>query len=387
MYATVLSGSFPVTDVGPSATACAPLPDTINLVPYAELNDPFTFLNGTPVVTKADFTCRQQEINQLFQRYELGTFPGPPDTLNASLSGSTLTINVSNAGKSISFTVSISKPSGTGPFPAIIGIGGISIPTPAGVAVINFNNNDMAAQNDQSSRGVGKFYNLFGSNHSAGALTAWAWGVSRVIDALELTPAANIDLTKLAVSGCSRNGKGALVAGVFEPRIALTIPQESGSGGSGSWRISDSMGNITQTAHEIVQENVWLSPVFNQYVDEVTILPFDHHMLSMIIAPRALLVIDNTDIIWLGPESVWGAQTTARLAWQALGVPDNMGVSVVGNHSHCAFPATEQPELTAFVNKFLKGQSTNTTVVRTSDPNNNNFTASDWVSWTTPTLI
>ena len=62
-------------------------------------------------------------------------------------------------------------------------------------------------------------------------MTAWVWGVSRIIDALEQTPEAKINFNKLAVTGCSRDGKGALMAGAFEPRFALTIPQESGSGG------------------------------------------------------------------------------------------------------------------------------------------------------------
>src|SRR4051812_15786894 len=87
-------------------------------------------------------------------------------------------------------------------------------------------------------RGQGKFYTLYGSGHSAGALTAWAWGVSRIIDALELTPAAGINPQKIGVTGCSRNGKGAIVAGALDERIALTIPQESGSGGSACWRLS-----------------------------------------------------------------------------------------------------------------------------------------------------
>jgi hypothetical protein len=88
------------------------------------------------------------------------------------LSGTTLTINVSKGGKSISFTASVSYPTGTGPFPAIIAVGGISIPRPANVAVITFNNDDMAAQISGSSRGQGKFYQLYGMSHSAGAMTA-----------------------------------------------------------------------------------------------------------------------------------------------------------------------------------------------------------------------
>ncbi|KAG6868395.1 hypothetical protein C0993_003631 [Termitomyces sp. T159_Od127] len=187
----------------------------------------------------------------------------------------------------------------------------------------------------------------------------------------------------------SRNGKGALVAGAFETRIALTIPQESGSGGAGCWRISDDMlasGIDTQTASEIVQENVWFSPLFNQYTSQVRNLPFDHHMLSALVAPRALLVIDNTSIDWLGPRSVWGCQTTAHEIWKALGVSDSMGVSQVGNHAHCAFPSSEQGDLDAFVNKFLKGQSTNTSILKTDGANNLGYVAANYVDWTTPTL-
>src|SRR5690606_9721277 len=84
----------------------------------------------------------------------------------------------------------------------------------------------------------GLFYELYGKEHPASSMMAWAWGVSRVIDALASTPAARIDAARIAVSGCSRNGKGALVVGAFDERIALTVPQESGAGGSASWRIS-----------------------------------------------------------------------------------------------------------------------------------------------------
>lgn len=117
----------------------------------------------------------------------------------------------------------------------------------------------MAQQNDGSSRGVGLFYNLYGSGHSASAMTAWVWGVSRIIDVLS-TPGVGINLSAIGVTGCSRDGKGALMAGAFETRIALTIPQESGSGGDACWRLSHfekTSGSQVQDAVEIVTENVW----------------------------------------------------------------------------------------------------------------------------------
>jgi len=296
-------------------------------VSVAKLNDPFQPLSGSRITTKAQWTCRRDEILQLFQKYELGTLPPKPASVSGSFSGSTLTINVSEGGKSISFTASITYPSsGTAPYPAIIGIGGISIPAPAGVAIINFNNNDIAAQDNSGSRGQGKFYNLYGSGHSAGALTAWAWGVSRLIDVLETQASASpVNINKLGVSGCSRNGKGAFIVGALEPRITLTIPQESGSGGAACWRISDKVfadgGNI-QTAHEIVGENVWFSTNFNPYVNSIPTLPFDHHMLAGLVAPRGLLVIEN-NIDWLGPASTTGCMKTGQLIYNALGVADN----------------------------------------------------------------
>ncbi|KIJ49145.1 carbohydrate esterase family 15 protein [Sphaerobolus stellatus SS14] len=213
----------------------------------AKLPDPFTFFaNGTCVASQADWACRRAEISQLFQRYELGTLPSKPQTVTGTLSGTALTINVSDSAKIISLAPTITYPSiGSAPFPAIIAIGGLSIPTPAGVAVINFNNDDMAIQNDATSRGL---------------------GVGRIIDALEgISSNSRIDLTRLGVSGCSHNGKGALVAGAFET--------QSGSSYAGYWRISDKMlasGISTQTASEIVGENVWFSTAFAQYVNQVS---------------------------------------------------------------------------------------------------------------------
>jgi hypothetical protein len=68
------------------------------------------------------------------------------------------------------------------------------------------------------------FYDLYVNQTTISTLIAWAWAVSRVIDALEATPGVNINPRKTAVAGCSRYGKGALVVGAFDDRIALSIP-------------------------------------------------------------------------------------------------------------------------------------------------------------------
>ncbi|KAK0610812.1 hypothetical protein B0T14DRAFT_500029 [Immersiella caudata] len=384
---TSASGPSP-TPNPPGSDACPAAPASISFS-SSTLPDPFTFVSGSKVTSLSHWTCRQYEISTLFQRYELGTYPPAPSSVTSSFSGSTLSITASHSGKSISFTVSITNiPSASGPHPAIIAYGAASIPVPAGVATITFNNDDIAAQQSQSSRGRGKFYDLYGSSHSAGALTAWAWGVSRIIDALEQQESSTrIDPTRIGVTGCSRNGKGAFVAGALEPRIALTLPQESGAGGAGCWRLAKyqkSQGTNVQDAPQIVTENVWFSRDFNAHVNNVDSVPFDHHMLAGLVAPRGLYVMENPDFEWLGKASTYGCMAVARKIYQGLGVQDRFGYSQVGGHNHCSFPSAQSAELNAFVGRFLLGKSVSTGVLRTDQNINLDLTA--WSPWPVPTL-
>ena len=214
---------------------------------------------------------------------------------------------------------------------------------------------------------------------------AWAWGVSRLIDVLEQVGAELFDVRRLGVTGCSRNGKGALVAGAFDKRIALTIPQESGSGGSASWRLSDWQGPQVQTLSEIVGENVWLSTSLNEFSGQTSRLPIDHHQLEGMVAPRGLLVIENSGMEWLGNITCWGNSLAANAIYQALGVPDNQGVSQVGGHLHCAQPASQQPEINAYISKFLLGKEANTSILHT-DRSYPSFNLKEWAPWPVPIL-
>ncbi len=286
------------------------MPSSASLTTNSHLPDPFTFMNGSRVTSKTDWTCRRAEIADLAQEFEYGHEPCTPySATTGSISGNTITVTVTNNGKTISFDCLITYPSsGSAPYPAMIGVGGSFLNnsqlSSQGVAVINFPNDLIAQENNTASRGVGLFFDFFCSSHSAGAIIAWAWGMSRLIDAIEKTPAANIDPTRLGVTGCSRYGKGALACGAFDQRIVLTIPQESGSGGSASWRVSDyelyQQGEDTQTLNEINGEDPWFRANFTQFANSATKLPFDHHSIIGLIAPRACLIIEN-NILWLGP--------------------------------------------------------------------------------------
>jgi hypothetical protein len=361
------------------------MPSFNSLPNISELPDPFKFMDGSTMTSKDQWTCRRAEISALTQEFILGK-KEPVPNVTGSFSGNSINVTASNGGNSISFSASISYPSGSGPFPAIIGIGGASIGSFSGVATINFPNNDIAAQASAGSRGQGKFYTLYGSGHSAGALMAWAWGVDCLITALEQTPSANIDTTRLGVTGCSRNGKGALVVGAFCDRIALTIPQESGSGGASSWRVSTylkNQGANIQEICEIIGENCWLGSALDQFCNNTDKLPVDTHELIAMCAPRAVLVIGN-NIDWLGPESVFTASRAAHYVFEALGIPDNMGYSISTNHGHCSLPSSQSPDVNAFVTKFLLGGSANTSIMR--DDNNFNFDKNRWAPWNVPNL-
>jgi hypothetical protein len=217
---------------------------------------------------------------------------------------------------------------------------------------------------------------------------AWAWGVSRLVDVIEKTPATRIDPRRLGVTGCSRNGKGAIAAGAFDERIVLTIAQESGSGGSASWRVSDAQlasGTKVQTLSEIVGENVWFSRSLGQFSGLSAKLPFDQHAVEALIAPRALLVLENTSIDWLGPLSAFTSAIAANTVWQALGIPDHMGFSQVGHPDHCVVPASQQADVDAFVERFLVGGGTASTAILKTD-GRFEYDAARWQDWAVPAL-
>ncbi len=378
------------TQVGTKGYIMPPVPSYSSLTSDTLFPDPFVFLDGSRMNDMSLWPSRRAEISVLAQEYEYGYKPFTPySATTGSDSGNTLTVTVTDSGKTISFACTITYPStGTAPYPAIIGCGISSLNNAAlsnmGVALIIFPSDQIAQENDASSRGIGKFYDLY-SGQSAGALMAWAWGMDRLIDAIEKTPAANIDPKRLGVTGCSRWGKGALACGAFDARLVLTIPEESGSGGAASWRASDYMfANrlTTQTLNEITGENVWFRQSFSQFNQTATKLPYDQHSVIDLIAPRACLIIEN-DILWLGPYSTWNCANAAQLVWAGLNIPDKMGYTESVTHNHCSFPSSEQSAVDAFVKKFLVGNGTDDTNVMTSDPGYS-YDQSKWVNWFPP---
>jgi hypothetical protein len=390
-----------------------PLPPLAELQPNPALPDPFLGANGQRIGTRAEWACRRSEIAAQVQEYELGPKPPRPSIVTGAVDGTELRITAGEPTRTVSFSVSVARPAAApaGPIPALIVIGRSALApvfSERGVAVLTFDNNAMGAQGNKregdtysNTRGQGLFYDLYGKDHPASSMMAWAWGVSRVIDALAATPDANIDPTRIAVSGCSRNGKGALVVGAFDERIALTVPQESGAGGSASWRISQAQmdhfratvnpnpsgGQGVQTLAHAAGEQPWFRASFGEFGKtsaDVDRLPFDHHMLLGLVAPRALFVLDNTDMMWLGAESSFTDAVAASEIWTALGARGAMGASQVGGHPHCTeLPQAQIDELGAFIDQFLLGKKASTQVLRSDKITPDR---ARWIRWSTPAL-
>jgi hypothetical protein len=375
--------------------AIAELPSADALSAFETHHDPFVMLDGSRITKKAEWRCRRAEIIAQLEQYESGPKPVVAlEDVSAELSGDTLSITVRAGDNSVDFSVNINHPAGTGAGPVPLSIAynlatlDASVFAQNGVATLVYDNDAMGAESGAGSRGQGLFYDLYGSDHPASSMVAWAWGVSRIIDALELTPEANIDADRIAVTGCSRYGKGALLAGALDERIVLTIPQESGAGGSASWRVSQAqsqMGENVQTLSSAAGEQPWFRASFGQTFggSNVVKLPFDHHMVMGIVAPRALLVLDNR-IDWLGIDSTFTAGSIAHAVWEAFGVPDHMGYWQTGGHMHCQFQGAQRAILDAYVKKFLVGTGTDDTAMLRAD--NAEADLGQWMEWTPPTL-
>jgi hypothetical protein len=376
-----------------------PLPEFNALPSIPYLPDPFTKADGSRMTTREEWRCRRAEIKAMLEHYDVGEKPGKPSTFKATLDGNTINITVGEGTNTINLTATINRPDGASnaPIPAIIGINSPSgsLPrdffTKRGIATITYRANEVAPTSFRAiTRSSGNFMKLYPES-AAGYMIRWAWGVSRIIDALEVLPEAKIDLSRIAVSGCSFQGKIALYAGAFDERIALTIPQESGGGGTISWRYSDMLEKRDKVEVENLlhaqgssAEFPWYAASLRQFNDAPDKLPFDHHELIAMIAPRAVLMIESSQIPRMGAEAARVDALAAREVWKALGVPDRMGVTEE-NIGHCQWHPGFTPDLEAYLDKFLLGKKDG----QSTDILRSKFTNVDrakWIPWATPEL-
>lgn len=141
----------------------SPLPSAAAFPSVKTMPDPFLYLDMKTRVQNATewVQCRQPEILKLLQEYQYGYYPDRgAETVTASRSGSKLDVTVAVGAKSATISATLKLPSGSGPFPVIIAIGGFSDDTylKAGIAVATFDYSRVAA--DSNSK-TGSFWTLY----------------------------------------------------------------------------------------------------------------------------------------------------------------------------------------------------------------------------------
>jgi len=178
-----------------------------------------------------------------------------------------------------------------------------------------------------------------------GALRAWQWGVSRLLDYFETDK--SVDAKQVGIEGLSRYGKAALVTEAFEPRIAVGFIGSSGEGGAKLHRhiFGEAVENLTGG------EYYWMAGNFIKYgASEATFgsknagdLPVDSHELIAMCAPRPCFVsyglVEKGDAKWVDSHGSFMAAVAAGPAYKIVGKRD---LGTPGNYLTDAMPPVTQ---------------------------------------------
>lgn len=118
-----------------------------------------------------------------------------------------------------------------------------------------------------------------------GVLSAWGWGMSKVLDYFETDKA--VDAKKVAVQGHSRDGKASLVALAYDERFLTGFISSSGQSGAKLHRrkYGEAIENIAAT-----NEYHWMAGNYLKYAGRWDTLPVDSHELIAMVAPRPVFL-------------------------------------------------------------------------------------------------
>lgn len=189
-----------------------------------------------------------------------------------------------------------------------------------GYAFATFHESDIDPDEDNFADGIHPFYPQLNAPREAwwGTIRAWAWGLHRCVDYLVTDP--DIDAKRIAVTGHSRRGKTALLAGALDERIALVVPHQSGTGGCALSRDNDQ--ESVERINRVFPH--WFNDVFPKFGGNEARLPVDQHLLIALVAPRALLDTEGSLDHWANPPRAFDALREADRVYKFLGAPGMM---------------------------------------------------------------
>lgn len=197
-----------------------------------------------------------------------------------------------------------------------------------------------------------------------GAISAWAWGLSRAMDYFETDK--DINAKKVIVTGASRLGKTALWTGASDQRFAMVIASISGEGGAALSRrnFGETIAHITDSSRYLYQ----FAGNYHTYSNRVDKLPMDAHMLVSLIAPRPLLLQTGNTDYWSDPKGEYLSAQAAEPVYKLFGKAgpgsrefpapeDTTLLNPLGYYMHVGGHAvlpTDQDVFITFIKKYLK---------------------------------
>jgi hypothetical protein len=147
-----------------------------------------------------------------------------------------------------------------------------------------------------------------------GALSAWAWGLSRAMDFLQTDK--GVDPGRIGIEGHSRYGKAALLAAALDPRWAIVFASCAGECGT-----KLSRRNYGETLDN-TGGSYWMAPNCRKYIGHWNDLPVDAHELIGLVAPRPIFITGGTLDFWSDPRGEFLAAVDAGPIYRLLGKGD-----------------------------------------------------------------
>ena len=173
-------------------------------------------------------------------------------------------------------------------------------------------------QDSKFDDGLGKYFGLDKDRKgdSAGKISLWAYGASRVLDYMINEMSDEVDTEKVAVIGHSRLGKTALWCAAQDERFVASISNNSGYGGAASSKMStgEKIDDFIRAGSvDFFCEN------FKMFQGKEDEKPYDQAFLLSLIAPRYLLVGSARYDVGACPRAEFLTSLHSSSAWELFG--------------------------------------------------------------------